>query len=580
MQALFTNKLKKSGIELSFETNGIKLLFSLFSNPPAAVFINVKCQNPKSIEIVRLIKCVDKFSKLPVGLYATGDFSFSSFFLKNSGADVFVNFNEKTIAEDLQNLLALEEMGELSKPVQNDIMKNSCIGEIFNLIYDIESLPTIIEKFLKIVAEATEVPAVALFLIDSDGPAGYYVGSPNLSETDKNDFIKVCISDFENAHSDINMAQVVPHRFEGAEVLDKYYNSDVPLSSYQVIPLKNMAGEPYASLHIVKEGNFSTRQIDLLNYCAENVSIIIEEAIIVKKKIFFEKNIRKAFSRFVPEQIIDSLVVSADSEKSESVGEKRKVAILFSDIRSFTSISEKNKPETLVAFLNRYFTTMVNAIKRHGGTIDKFVGDAIMAEFGVPVSYEDNARRAVAAACEMREMLPAVPLEDLVLPDGMTFNIGIGIHYGDVTVGSIGSEDKTDYTVIGDSVNLASRLEGLTKTYGTMILVSEFVKEDIPDGTFTFRYLDDVKVKGKKNAVPIYAVDRSEDEFSAGYKDSYSKGFDLYKQGLWNLAKEYFEKALGEAPGDKAAALMLERCVEFIANPPENWDGAITFHTK
>ena len=258
---------------------------------------------------------------------------------------------------------------------------------------------------------------------------------------------------------------------------------------------------------------------------------------------------------------------------------------MFSDIRSFTSISEHNKPETIVAFLNRYFTVMCTVIKKHGGTVDKFIGDAIMALFGAPVSYEDNSRRAVAAAYEMREALEKVALEDLVMPDGMKFNIGIGIHYGDVIVGSIGSSDKTDYSVIGDNVNLASRMEGLTKTYGSMILVTDAVKNDIykttgDTGGFEFRYLDDVKVKGKEKAVPIYAIDQGPDDFSKEYRDSYSKGLDLYKQGIWNLARDYFEKALAEAPTDKASRLMLDRCIEFIQNPPENWDGAITFHTK
>ncbi len=582
IQSLFMNKLKKSGFELLFEPNGIKFLWSLFGNPPDAVFINVKCQNPKCIELVRLIKSVDKLKTMPVGIYTADDFPFGEFYLKNSGADMLASLNEKNIVENIDSLAAMMGSNKLSFPVQNDIIKSAITDEIFSMTANLEDMDGIIEKFLNMLADFCQVPACALFILEDNVPYGYYICASNFSDEEIQDFLKVCITDFETSHSDVNMARIVPKQLMQTKMLERFHQNDIPVSCYQNIPIMDSSLKMFGSLNVVKEGNFSARQIDLLNFCSEHINSILENAIGLKKKIFFEKHIRKAFSRFVPEQIIDELVMATDTEtdKNTAVGEKRKVAILFSDIRSFTSISERNKPETLVAFLNRYFTAMVNVIKKHGGTIDKFIGDAIMAEFGVPISYEDNAARAVAAAMEMREALPDVPLMDLVMPEGMKFNIGIGIHYGDVTVGSIGSSDKTDYTVIGDSVNLASRLEGLTKTYGTMIIVSEDVKIDIPEGSFIFRYLDDVKVKGKAKSVPIYAIDKSEDDFSAEYKDLYSKGFGLYKQGIFNLAKEYFEKALLEVPGEKAATLMLERCNEFIANPPENWDGAITFHTK
>ena len=330
----------------------------------------------------------------------------------------------------------------------------------------------------------------------------------------------------------------------------------------------------------MREGAFTTKQVDLFSFAVDEITRILQSSIRMKGKIKFERNIRKAFSRFVPEQIIDELVDGVETESKVSVGEKRDVAILFCDIRSFTNISENNKPETIVSFLNRYFTTMCTIIKKHGGTVDKFMGDAIMALFGAPVSYQDNCRRAVAAAQEMRIALDSIELGDLILPAGMKFNIGIGIHYGDVIVGSIGSEDKTDYSVIGDNVNLASRLEGLTKTYGTMILVSEAVKDDIAEGEFIFRHLDNVKVKGKEHPVPIYAVDRRLEDFSQSYREYYDKAFALYEKGVWNLAKEYFQKSLDECEGDKAAALMVSRCDDFILRPPENWDGAIAYNTK
>ncbi|MBQ2528762.1 MAG: adenylate/guanylate cyclase domain-containing protein, partial [Treponema sp.] len=377
--------------------------------------------------------------------------------------------------------------------------------------------------------------------------------------------------------------KITPMQMAATLPLEEFRTMEIPLSAFQSFALIDSNGKKFGTVNTVREGAFTKTQVDLLQFSSLMLSTIMENAVMLKGKLKFERNIRKAFSRFVPEQIIDELVEDVASNAGSDkvgVGEKRDVAILFSDIRSFTNISEHNEPEVIVAFLNRYFTTMCTIIKKHGGTIDKFIGDAIMALFGAPVSYEDNARRAVAAAYEMREALSSVPLEDLVLPDGMKFNIGIGIHYGDVIVGSIGSSDKTDYSVIGDNVNLASRLEGLTKTYGSMILVSQAVKDDIGSDEFVFRPLDDVKVKGKAKAVPIYAIDRSPDEFSEQYRDYYKKGFGLYKQGVFNLAHEYFSNALNEAPDDKACKLMVSRCDEFIKNPPENWDGAIAFNTK
>ena len=129
-------------------------------------------------------------------------------------------------------------------------------------------------------------------------------------------------------------------------------------------------------------------------------------------------------------------------------------------------------------------------------------------------------------------------------------------------------------------LNLASRLEGLTKTYGTQILVSEAVREDTGADAFSYRHLDDVRVKGKAKAVPIFAVDRSSDEFPKSYKDAYIKGTELYKQGIWNLARDYFKKAQNLISGEKASLLMLDRCNEFIANPPQDWGGATVFTTK
>ena len=579
IQSIFKELIRRSDIEISFETNGIRFLVAMYNLLPDAVLINARNMNPSCIEIVRLIKSIARFKNIAVGIYATSDFLFYDEFKLNCGADMFFTFNQNELTANIEELIEKKQVG-LSKPEKNDIIKTGILEKIFAMIDTIESLPDVASEFMSLLAQLGDLPASAVFIKTPDGLESFYISADNFSEDETRDFLKVCMTDFETRFPNQNMTKIVPKRINAKIDLESFHADELPLSAYQTFPLSYSNGEPLGTVHIVREGAFTTKQIDLFEFTAKEMTRILESTIRMKRKLKFERNIRKAFSRFVPEQIIDELVDGAETEAKVGVGEKRDVAILFCDIRSFTHISECNKPETVVGFLNRYFTAMCTIIKKHGGTVDKFMGDAIMAIFGAPVSYEDNARRALAAAYEMRETIDKIPLDDLILPQGMKFKAGIGIHYGDVIVGSIGSADKTDYSVIGDNVNLGSRIEGLTKTYGTMILVSGAVKDQIKSNEFVYRHLDNVKVKGKEKPVPIYAVDRGIDDFTSQYRDYYDKALGLYTKGIWNLAKEYFQKALDECETDMAAKLMVERCDEFIVHPPVNWDGAIAYNTK
>ncbi len=579
IQSIFKEIIRRSDLDISFETNGIRFLVAMYNLLPDAILINARNMNPSCIEIVRLIKSIARFKNIAVGIYATSEFLFYEEFKLNCGADMFFNFDQNQITDNIEELIEKKQSG-LSLPEKNDIVKSGILEKIFSMIATIDSLPEIASEFLSLLAQLGELPAASMFVKTDEGLESFFISAENFSEEETKDFLTVCMTDFETRFPNQNMAKVVPERIESKIDLESFHADELPLSAYQTFPLDSSNGQPLGTVHIVREGAFTTKQVDLFTFASKEMTRILESAIKMKGKLKFERNIRKAFSRFVPEQIIDELVDGAETEAKVGVGEKRDVAILFCDIRSFTNISECNKPETVVGFLNRYFTAMCRIIKKYGGTVDKFMGDAIMAIFGAPVSYEDNSRRALSAAYEMREAIKDVPLDDLILPPGMEFKAGIGIHYGDVIVGSIGSEDKTDYSIIGDNVNLASRIEGLTKTYGTMILVTGAVKEDIKSDEFIYRHLDNVKVKGKEKPVPIFAVDTSVDDFSKEYREYYDKAFGLYTKGVWNLAREYFQKALDQCENDKAARLMVSRCDDFILNPPEHWDGAIAYNTK
>jgi class 3 adenylate cyclase len=271
----------------------------------------------------------------------------------------------------------------------------------------------------------------------------------------------------------------------------------------------------------------------------------------------------------VPADVIDEFF--ANPEKM-LVGENRVISILFSDIRSFTSISEKMMPDDLVNSLNRYFTVMVDIIMARHGIVDKYIGDAIMAFFGAPVRHKDDALQSVLAGIEMSEALGQFNAQqrELGKPE---FRIGVGINYGVVTVGNIGTEKKMDYTIIGDMVNLASRMEGLTKKYHQPLLISESLHQKVKDEV-DCRLIDTVAVKGKTKGVRIYTVKKRLSEEEKKAWTLHNTAMESYYRRDFDEAIGYFQNAQKIFPDDYASQLIIDRCRQFkVTPPPENWDG-------
>lgn len=221
------------------------------------------------------------------------------------------------------------------------------------------------------------------------------------------------------------------------------------------------------------------------------------------------RRVRKMLGQYVSPHMLESLVDNSAGILKAEVGSKEFVTVLFSDIRSFTSISENEPPERIVSMLNRYFALWADAIFKYDGAIDKFVGDAVMALWGAPLIIEGHAEKAVRSALKLLDDLPSLNKE--LMAEGFPeLRVGIGIHTGYAVLGNIGSERKLDYTVIGDTVNLSSRLEGLTKQYSCDILISEATYDEVQD-LFTCTFVDTVKVKGKEEAVKVYKVEGGKD---------------------------------------------------------------------
>lgn len=290
------------------------------------------------------------------------------------------------------------------------------------------------------------------------------------------------------------------------------------------------------------------------------------------KAVLAQKNehkIRNIFQKYVPSDVIDQFF---ENPEKMLVGENRVISILFSDIRSFTSISEQMMPDDLVSSLNRYFTVMVDVIMARHGIVDKYIGDAIMAFFGAPVRHKDDALQSVLAGIEMTEVLEDFNAQQRKLgkPE---FKIGVGINYGVVTVGNIGTEKKMDYTIIGDMVNLASRMEGLTKKYHQPLLISESLHQKVKDEV-DCRLIDTVAVKGKTKGVKIYTVKKrlSEEENKAW--TLHNTAMDSFYQQDFDKAISYFQNVQKIFPDDYASQAMIDRCRQFkVSPPPENWDG-------
>ncbi len=286
--------------------------------------------------------------------------------------------------------------------------------------------------------------------------------------------------------------------------------------------------------------------------------------------------LHRQFRRFVSRDVADVLVQNPGIYQTAAAGRKRRVVVLFSDVRGFTARSERSDPRELVGQLNEYLTEMVTIVFKHSGTLDKFIGDAVMAHWG---ALEDGieavrARQSIEAGKEMIERLAA-------LNAGWTaggrelFKIGIGVHLGEAVAGEIGSPEKTEFGVIGDAVNLASRIEGLTKAFGSELLVSESVVEAAGLPEEMMRKIARVRVKGRETPVTLYGL------AGGGVGEArYAEALGCFEAGDFRAAVEGFREVLRVMPGDGPAGRLLEWAEGLIVEPPANWDGVMTMLEK
>ena len=292
-----------------------------------------------------------------------------------------------------------------------------------------------------------------------------------------------------------------------------------------------------------------------------------------------KKEIKDAFQHYVAPSLVNTIV--QDPAKLVLGGEERRLTVLFSDIRGFTTISEGLQPQVLVKLMNDYLTPMTDVVLQTGGTVDKYMGDAIMAFWGAPVWLEDHPGRACRAALGMLEKLAELRTEweKRGIP---RLDIGVGISTGKLTVGNMGSATRFDYTVMGDSVNLGSRLEGLNKEYGTHIIVPKYTYEDVKND-FILRQLDLIKVKGKTIPIKIYELmgDKGSPDRIREISGLFDAGLHAYFQRDWDKAEKYLRNVLSAKPDDGPSAVFLARITNLrTAALPADWDGVYVMTKK
>ncbi|MCR5289248.1 MAG: response regulator [Treponema sp.] len=593
MRTILAKQMQKLGYATVLAEDGIEALKKVYTESPDLLLVYYELPAIDAYSLTRTIKNAHEFSDICVIVCGNEETSVHRFWASNSKSNGFIIIDDQLATKADEVYISYSQNIPKRKATVRPEPDLTQLITFINKTYDYElftlyqmqnaykaasstfDISDLLQYMASTVAGVFNYDALGI-LVNDDSLSGYFEHIKTITKKDYEDFKHICQSDFK---------EKVPNRKEYLWQNTNTIELDVPTKNTEEIKLKSYEVFPrdrngIFTLHLANatEDAFNSRTLERLDFFIEIYEPVVAQVIEFNKKMASEKKIRQAFSRFLPDKVIDNFI-EGNKLINATMGEKRQVAVLITDIRDFTPLSEINPPESVVTFLNYYFSIMGSIIKKHGGTIDKFMGDAIMALFGAAESFEDNGNRAAKAALEMMQAVKTLDTSMLVMPKGYSFKTGIGIHYGKPIVGAIGSAEKKEYTVIGDDVNLSSRIESLTKLYDSHIIITDSVVQDLR-GEYIIRQLDTVKVKGKSIPVKIYELTDENNTYTSAFTQAYKKGLNQYEIGNFDNAASYFDKALQEYPDNKSAKVLYTRCMEFNKNKPVDWDGAFTLTTK
>ncbi|TAN59037.1 MAG: adenylate/guanylate cyclase domain-containing protein, partial [Magnetospirillum sp.] len=293
-----------------------------------------------------------------------------------------------------------------------------------------------------------------------------------------------------------------------------------------------------------------------------------------------KQQIAKTFGQYIPPELVEEM--NKSGQPFTVGGESREMTVLFSDVRGFTTISEGFTPQELTVLMNVFLSRMTNIIQAHRGTIDKYMGDAIMAFWGAPLDDPDHAKHAITAALEMVKTMNGGLREEFIARGWQPIKFGIGLNTGSMTVGNMGSDFRMAYTAMGDAVNLGSRIESLTKQYGVALMISEYTQAAVPG--LISRELDMVRVKGKDTPVRLFeplGFDGDVDAETLARIAHHHGAVQLFREQKWDGAAATFAMLAAEEPDRLIYKLYLDRIAHFRDEPPgPDWDGVYTHKEK
>ena len=596
--------------------NGFEGIKKVYTFLPDLIITDIEMPVLKGYQVARLLKSRKNTRVIPVIMFTSLDNTKDKFWGHQTGADAYIEKspdNLLPLMQAVENILSLpqnidfdsiaregkkindESIIEIvNNLLDNKLFQTTIIGMLIDLSSKVNSIDMVASGIFDLFHTICEAEIITMMI---RGNARHlYIYTANFGEFTKeitDCFLEINTSDFNKLFPAFKFSSQTTKNFSPSGTKEKN------IISYISLPL-TVAGENFASIYIGNSINeyFSPGIMENINVFTGAAAPVVANALSMHEMAELQNNTRIAFARYVPASVMDEII--NETARKIQMSENRNIAVLFADIRNFTGLSEHLDAQVVVDFLNTYFAKMGSEIICEGGHIDKFIGDAIMAVFGAFQTQENSCENAIRAAVKMLAAIEMIN-DSGAKPVSEPIKIGIGINYGESILGNIGFKNKMDYTIIGDTVNLASRIENLTKTYHHPLIVSEYVYETIKE-KFLFRKIDNVRVKGKNKPVGIYAV-YSGFKGAEGQKlrsgetadvptvssllvdrqaiSNYNKGLKVFYMREWKLAKEYFLKALETDTCDFFSKLYLDRSIEFERTPPgDDWDSVITIAEK